>query len=238
MPLNISCKSLKSGSPEVSEPFRVFLSLQKINRSHYLLNHANGIGVACGACLVLETKISKPDLCESSNCRYESQVISNTLPFLNKRLLVQADLRSLSRNSYCLFWYHFGAYRQHKTHTDSIWSWTCIFCSGHHVPALWSCHPSTESICDMVMYPSKITIHYQSRGDANHLVWQHARRAAWPAHTPFVSRAIGLSTHIAPNINGTIWSKWSHVNVTKLLPDQHERSQLSIESIRKDIYLV
>jgi hypothetical protein len=88
------------------------------------------------------------------------------------------------------------------------------------------------------MNPRKTMTHHQSRRDANHLIRQHARRAALPAHTPFVSRATRLSTYVVPNVNGTIRSQWSYVNAVRLLPDQREESQISIEPIQKEIYPV
>jgi hypothetical protein len=92
------------------------------------------------------------------------------------------------------------------------------FCSGYHISSLWSHYLSTESTCDVVMYPRKITTHHQSRGDVNHLVQQYARRTIWLAYTPFISRATRLSIYVAPNANGTIWSQLNHVNAVRLLP--------------------
>jgi hypothetical protein len=175
--------------------------------------------MACGICRFLRAKISKPDLCEQSNCQNEPQVISEAPPFLEERSLIQANLEPLSHNSRCSFWYYLGACRQHESRAGSIWSWKWIFCSGYYVSALWSRHLSTESTCDVVMYPRKTTTHHQSWGDANHLIRQYAKRAAWSAHASFVSQAIWLSTYVVPNANETIWSQRSHVNVVRLLPD-------------------
>jgi hypothetical protein len=54
-------------------------------------NQANRVDVACDACHVLRANLLKPDLCEPSNCRDESQIVSDAVPFLEKRSLVQVE---------------------------------------------------------------------------------------------------------------------------------------------------
>jgi hypothetical protein len=80
----------------------------------------NRVGVLYSAFRVLPIKMWKPDLCEPSNCRHESQVTSDIPPFLEKKLLVQSDSKYLSQNSRCSFWYHLGACRQHRSRVNFI----------------------------------------------------------------------------------------------------------------------
>jgi hypothetical protein len=49
------------------------------------------VGVACSTCHVLRANLLKPDLCELSNYRDESQVVSDAAPFLEERSLVQVE---------------------------------------------------------------------------------------------------------------------------------------------------
>jgi hypothetical protein len=45
---------------------------------------------------------------------------------------------------------------------------------------------------------------HQLKDDTSRLVWQHARVAAWPLHTPFIFLVNHISTDAEPNANGTI----------------------------------
>jgi hypothetical protein len=47
--------------------------------------------VACGARHVLRANLLKSDLCELSNCRDESQVVSDAESFIEERSLVQME---------------------------------------------------------------------------------------------------------------------------------------------------
>jgi hypothetical protein len=85
------------------------------------------MGIACGACRILWTKMSKPNLCESSNSRHELQIVSDAPPFFEERSIVQADLGSLSQNNLCSFWYHLGTCRQYRSCANSIWLWIWFF---------------------------------------------------------------------------------------------------------------
>jgi hypothetical protein len=80
----------------------------------------NMVDVSCVTCLVLPAKMSKPDLCEPTNWRHRPQVVSDAPLFLEEKSLVQMNLKSLSQNSHCLFWYHLGVCRQHGSHVSSI----------------------------------------------------------------------------------------------------------------------
>jgi hypothetical protein len=120
--------SARKASPsDVPESFRIFISLQKTIRIRWRPNQVNKIGMACSAYRVLRAKMSKPDLCEPSNCRYESQAVSDAQPFFEERSLIQADLRFLSQNSCCSFWYNLGAYREYRSRASSIWLWIWVF---------------------------------------------------------------------------------------------------------------
>jgi hypothetical protein len=65
--------------------------LYETNRSHWKPNQMNRVGVAYGTYHVLRANLLKLDLCELSNCRDEPQVISDTAPFFEEKLLVQVE---------------------------------------------------------------------------------------------------------------------------------------------------
>jgi hypothetical protein len=58
-----------------------------------------------------EHNVLKPYMCELSSCRHESQVVSDAVPFLKERSLVQVTLVYVSQNTARSFSYYFGACR-------------------------------------------------------------------------------------------------------------------------------
>jgi hypothetical protein len=112
--------------------------------------------MAYGPYCVLRANVPKPYLCELSNYLREPQIVPGAVAFIEERSLVQMNLIFMSQSIRYSFWYYFGACQQRRSRANSIWWWTWMFCFGCRVSALWPCHLSRKSTCDIVLYSRNI----------------------------------------------------------------------------------
>jgi hypothetical protein len=75
------------------------------------------------------------------------------------------------------------------------------FCFEYQIAALRSYHFLRESTYDAVIYSKETTTCHLSRDDADHLIWQRARRVTFALHSPFVCRITRLSKYATRNAN-------------------------------------